>query len=643
MCGVAGFVSFTSGLPNPDRILNAMGEALWRRGPDNHGIHVENEGQVGFVHRRLSIIDLSEAGNQPMNSADGRYLFLYNGEIYNHRQIKDELETAFPQSGWRGHSDTEVLLQAIQLRSLDWALEKGVGMWAFALWDRHDRKLVLARDRAGEKPLYYMHQRGQISFSSDLNALKKLPDFTGEIDRESLSVFLQCGFVPAPRTIFKDIKKVPSGAYVTIDSRGEHCTHHWSAPQALAAAKRTGFQGDMKDAQGTLCELLDQSIAGQMVADVPVGAFLSGGIDSTLVCARMQKLSKRPIRTYTIGFEDAAYNEAHFARAVAEHFGTDHTELYVSSRDAIDLIPEIPDIYSEPFADISQIPLVLVSRLARQDVTVALSGDGGDELFGGYNRHVFANGRTWKAMQHVPRLSRHLAGVALNRIGNSPLSAWMQNTGLGPRQVGTKLQKLSKVLEISDVSELHLALLKSSPPSDLLARSLPKSLAAAMPPPDMPDGMLEPAEIMMLHDFMYYMQDDVLTKVDRGAMSASLEVRAPFLDHRLVEFAFSLPLTMKIEGKTGKKVLRNVLLQNVPRNLFDRPKNGFTVPAGEWLRGPLKDWASELLKPEKIRDENYLDGLIVKRIWDEHIAGRQDHAQTLWNLVSFQAWLEKSA
>lgn len=640
MCGIAGFVCFRDWLASPEDTLNAMGQALWRRGPDNHGIQVEHLGQAGFVHRRLSIVDLSDAGNQPMLSPDGRYVLLFNGEIYNHRELRMVLNSEFPGLDWTGNSDTEVFLQAIRLKSLDWTLQNSVGMWAFALWDRAERVLFLGRDRAGEKPLYYTEVNGKFVFASDLNALCKFPEFDTTIDRVSLSAFLQTGFVPSPRSIFAKASKVPSGAYLVVDASGVECRTFWSASERFLTARADPFDGPYEEALEHLEQLIDQSIADQMLADVPVGAFLSGGIDSSLVTARMQAASTSSVKTYTIGFEEAGYNEAGFAKQVASELGTSHTEFYLQPKDALDLVPELAGIYSEPLADVAQIPMVLLSRLARQDVTVALSGDGGDELFGGYNRHVAAAGRM-KQLLAMPNMARQVSSKALQAFSSSAMAEWFEQRGIGPRQVGNKAQKLAGLLNCEGVEDWQFSLLGASVMTEHLLEGASVSLRELLPYPLEPTSSGQsPAEAMMLHDFQFYMQDDVLTKVDRGTMSASLEARAPFLDHRIIEFAFSLPLEFKTDGRVGKKILRDLAYRQVPRSLIERSKSGFTVPIGLWLRGPLKEWASELLAPEALRDQGYLNVESVSKVWSDHCDGKRDNAQVLWNLLSFQSWLK---
>jgi asparagine synthase (glutamine-hydrolysing) len=651
MCGIAGVLSSQ---PVPEAVLQAMAQRIVHRGPDDHGVWSDPEAGIGLSHRRLSIIELSPHGHQPMVSADGRWMLCYNGEIYNHAALRDELEAAgrAPTGGWRGHSDTETLVEGIAAWGLEATLKRCVGMFAFALWDREARTLSLVRDRFGEKPLYYGWAGGDFLFGSELKALRAHPRFVAEIDRGALDAFTRRGFVPAPRSIYRKVFKLEPGCILTLtrDAAGAPrevapregvgeggclLTRYWS----YAAVVREGLEGPVAseaEALAMLDEALGQSVRDQAVADVPVGAFLSGGIDSSAVVALYQKHSATPMRTFSIGFDDPHYDEAPFAKAIAAQLGTVHAEHYVSAREAQDVIPLLPAMYDEPFADSSQIPTFLVSRFARGEVTVALSGDGGDELFGGYNRHV-AGPPMWRRIGRVPApLRRALLGPA-SRI---PARVWSRAARLSPGRsqphVGTKLQKALRVAasagRFEDVFESFLDEWSLGPSPVLgdtgVFRARGDSLSG-----DVPDAVR-----MMYWDATAYLPDDILCKVDRAAMAVSLETRVPFLDHRVAAAAARIPLAMKMRNGQGKHILRELLFANAPKRLFDRPKTGFGIPVGAWLRGPLRDWAEDLLDPRRMREAGYLDAGLVTARWHDHLAGRVDASAAIWSILMFEAW-----
>lgn len=648
MCGIAGWLGFESATV----VATMMGDTLVHRGPDDGGSWIDANAGVALVHRRLSILDLSPAGHQPMVSCSGRYVIAFNGEIYNHLELRAELEKVgaggtAPVS-WRGHADTETLLAAIEAWGVEATLKKSVGMFALALWDRESRTLTLARDRMGEKPLYYGWQGRTFLFGSELKALRAHPEFQGEVDRDVLALYLRYNYVPAPYSIYKRIFKLPPGAYATLtasDSPGmqPRLTFYWRVLDAAARPVREELDG--ATALAELDAALRRAIGGQMVADVPLGAFLSGGIDSSTVVALMQVQSNRPVKTFTIGFHEKGYNEAEHAHAVAAHLGCEHTELYVTPEQAMAVIPHLPDLYDEPFADSSQIPTFLVAQLARQHVTVSLSGDGGDELFGGYNRYFWAT-RIWRGLGFVPHALR--AGMAGAMTGLSPaawnrlfeLAGFMLPARLRYANPGDKLHKLAEMLGARSPEEVYLYLVSQwKRPTDLVS-------GASEPPTVLTDHQrwapLERFESRMMYlDQMSYLPDDILVKVDRAAMGVSLETRAPFLDHRMVEFAWQLPMRMKIRDGQGKWLLRQLLYRYVPREMIDRPKMGFGVPIDVWLRGPLREWAEALLSAERLLREGYFKPEPIREKWQEHLSGRRNWAYYLWTVLMFQSWLER--
>lgn len=645
MCGFAGCLAVDA-RDEIETILNGMATAIAHRGPDDAGIWVDLQSGLALAHRRLAIVDLSTNGHQPMVSHSGRYVLVFNGEIYNHLVMRRELTGCH----WRGHSDTETLLAGVDAWGLDTTLRRCVGMFALALWDRAERCIYLARDRLGEKPLYYGWVNGAFLFASELKSLHAWPGFSAEIDRDALALYMRHNYVPAPWSIYRGVWKLPPGTFLRVKScdrpsvgRGEPIAY-WSARTVAETGLAHPFVGDETEATNELERLLSQAIAGQQVADVPLGAFLSGGIDSSVVVALMQAQSSLAVKSFTIGFHEGEYNEAQHAKAVARHLGTDHTELYVTPRQAMDVIPLLPSLYDEPFADSSQIPTFLVSQLARRHVTVSLSGDGGDELFGGYNRYFWAM-QLWRRLNRVPRpLRQRLAGVLtaltptawnrLFRIAGPLLPGRHRHANLGD-----KVHKLASLFSASQPEAIYQRLVShwEDPASVVLGAQEP---ATGLSDPalwlDSPD--LE--QRMMYLDLITYLPDDILVKVDRAAMGVSLETRVPMLDHRLVEFAWRLPLDMKIRAGQGKWLLRQVLYRHVPRQLIERPKMGFGVPIDGWLRGPLKDWAAALLDETRLKQEGYFDPTLIRSKWEQHLAGQRNWAYHLWDVLMFQAWLE---
>ena len=653
MCGIGGLLSKK---PVPDALLQRMASTLVHRGPDDQGQWSDPGAGIGLAHRRLSIVDLSPYGHQPMASASGRFMLSYNGEIYNHAQLRVELNTRIGGINWRGHSDTETLVEAIAVWGLEATLGKCVGMFALALWDRRERTLSLARDRFGEKPLYYGWVAGDFMFASELKAMRAHPGFDNAIDRRSLELFAARTNVPAPRSIYEHVYKLEPGCILVataaalktrpseppragLRTKGLSIERYWSYRDVVAEGQRDPIESE-GDALDALEATLLEAVRGQSLADVPVGAFLSGGIDSSTVVALYQKYSTTAVRTFSIGFEQAGFNEAEHAKAVAAHFGTVHRERYVSVNDARDVVPLLPAMYDEPFADSSQIPTHLVCRFAREHVTVALSGDGGDELFAGYNRH-FAAPRLWAQLQYVPRPLRILARATLGRVSGA---SWGSAARLLGRDVqphfGAKMRKALAVggaaRSFEDVYEGFVDewALERSPVIGISAASSADIATAPL------TGVTDTVRTMYL-DAMTYLPDDILCKVDRAAMAASLETRVPFLDHRVAELAARIPLTMKVGPQGGKQILRKLLYREAPVQLFERPKAGFAVPVGEWIKGPLRPWAEELLDERRLAAEGWFDAPTVRRRWDDHLTGRRDSSPSLWAVLMFQAWVHE--
>jgi asparagine synthase (glutamine-hydrolysing) len=585
---------------------------------------------VALGFRRLAIIDLSPAGHQPMLSASGRYVGTLNGEIYNFEELRGELRAEGLAPEFRGHSDTEVMLAAFDAWGVERAVARFNGMFAIAVWDRETRLLHLVRDRMGVKPLYYGFAGRTFIYGSELKALRRHPDFNARLNRAALRFYLRFMYVPAPFSIYDGIAKLMPGTILTFDpaTAQTRTTVYWSARDAAIEGTRHRFRGSEEEASRELEVLLRDSIKIRMVADVPLGVFLSGGVDSSLVTALMQAESASPVRSFSIGFADTAYNEAPFAAAVARHLGTEHTELTVHERDAIDLIPRLPEMYDEPFADSSQIPTHLVSALARRSVTVSLSGDGGDELFGGYNRY-FIGQRLFRVTEKIPRAVRPLLGRALRML---PPRGW--DFVSRRRRLGERVHKVSRALSAGDPDAMYFELVSHWPDIVLGGDTAEAPVVVSTPPVD------DPIERMMFFDQISYLPDDILAKVDRASMAASLESREPLLDYRLVEFAWRLPLSMKVGGGQGKRVLRRVLDRYVPRTLIERPKMGFGIPLDAWLRGPLRAWAESLLDATAIAKHGLLDPAPIRTKWQEHLSGRGDWQHHLWAVLMLQAWLD---
>jgi asparagine synthase (glutamine-hydrolysing) len=645
MCGFAGYLSKNSGnlLNSPENVLREMARAISHRGPDSDGYWIDLTAGIGLAHRRLAIVDISPAGAQPMFSSSGRYVLAFNGEIYNHQLLRQYLEREGQVfAPWRGHSDTETFLAGIDALGLEATLERTIGMFSFALWDRELQSLTLARDRMGEKPLYYgWNGQGRAAtflFGSELSALRRHPAFAAEISRDSLSLLMRHNCIGGANSIYTGIRKLLPGHMLTVSIEAPEPVLHawWSGVDVAAQRVIQPFTGSPDDAVTALEVLLRDAVGQQMMADVPLGAFLSGGVDSSTVVALMQSQSSRPVRTFSIGFHEAGYNEAEHAKAVAKHLGTDHTELYVTPEQALEVIPKLPSLYSEPFADSSQIPTFLVSQLARQYVKVSLSGDAGDELFCGYNRYLMTKSM-WGKMSLLPRPLRQLIAGIMTSV---PTGTWDKAGGMfSMSRTGDKFHKGAALLGSRSVAELYRGMVShwKDPASVVLGASEPSSVLTETA---LDLSGLGDVERMMALDMLSYLPDDILVKVDRAAMGVSLESRVPMLDHRVVEFAWSLPLAYKLRDGVSKWPLRQVLYRYVPRELIERPKMGFGVPIHQWLRGPLRDWAETLLSESRLRKEGYFNPAPIRQKWSEHLSGKRNWQYHLWDVLMFQAWLE---
>lgn len=619
-----------------------MTDCLVHRGPDDAGVWSDSDAGVALGFRRLSIIDLSPAGHQPMQSSSGRFTMIFNGEVYNFATIREELERGGLAPAWRGHSDTEVILAAFEAWGLDAAVKRFVGMFAFALWDGRERLLHLVRDRMGVKPLYYTAAHDAVLFGSELKSMTVAEECPTTISRDALSLYTRFAYVPVPYTIYEDVWKVRPGTIVTFDADHRRTEReYWSLREVIERTSADRFAGSDAEAIEKLDEVAREAVRLRMIADVPLGVFLSGGVDSSLVTALMQAQSSGAVKTFSIGFREAEYDEAHYAAAVAKHLGTEHTELYVAPSDARDVIPKLPYIYDEPFADSSQIPTYLVSKLAREHVTVSLSGDGGDEFFAGYHRY-FLGRKLWDKADLLPRFARPMASAAMRAV---PIRTW--NALLSPQRrfvpralrrerAGERIHKLASAMTTTDPDALYREVVAQWPGLVPGARDLPIAITDRAAWPRIDDYI----ERMMYFDQVSYLPDDILVKVDRASMAVSLEAREPLLDHRLIEFAWRLPLSMKLREGGGKWILKKLLARYVPQTLIDRPKMGFGLPIDHWLRGPLREWGESLLNEKRLRDEGFFDARAVREKWTEHTAGRGEWQQYLWTVMMFQAWLD---
>jgi asparagine synthase (glutamine-hydrolysing) len=685
MCGLVGFLSKNPRVVGHLNVISqSMAAAISYRGPDDSGFWSDAHAGVALGHRRLSILDLSSAGHQPMHSASGRYVLAYNGEIYNHLEIRAKLETLGTSIVWRGYSDTETLLAGFEQWGIVSTLNRAVGMFAIALWDTQTQTMHLARDRFGEKPLYYgwTNNNGKAGvnclespafiFGSELKALCAYPGFANQLSRSALANYLRFMYVPAPQSIYQDIYKLEPGCILSIsrdfpaaptqilrapiNQTGLSLKRWWS----LADVVETGSKELLTDENEAIHELgqrLRESVRLQSLADVPLGAFLSGGVDSSTIVALMQEQNMNPVKTFTVGFEESSFDESPYAKAVAQHLGTCHTELYVTATEAQSVIPQLATMYDEPFADSSQIPTHLVCKAAKQHVTVALSGDAGDELFGGYNRY-FWGPRIWNRLAWLPYSVRKSLGAMIAAV---PITAWdtlgkpinaVRSNTLGIAHAGYKAHKLANRLQsVHDLDDLYWSLVTEwQDPAQIMLREDASALTQESFNQElfnplsitMPNSGIEESQLRMMYlDSMTYLPDDILCKVDRAAMATSLETRVPFLDHRVAELAWCLPLNMKIRGNEGKWALRQVLYKYVPRDLIERPKAGFGIPIGQWLRGPLRGWAEDLLSVDTLRKQGYFKVESIEKKWQEHLNGRCDHTNALWTILMFQSWLEQ--
>lgn len=642
MCGITGFFSPYSSNSDDFYLMNLkkMSERLFHRGPDDSGLWYDLNMGVGFAHRRLAIIDLSKEGHQPMISKSRRFSIVFNGEIYNHHKIRSLINAAIPNIKWRGSSDTETLLEAIETWGLEDTLKKSKGMFAFALWDSKEGTLSLCRDRMGEKPLYYSWQGSGVNstfiFASELNAIKNHTSFDAQIDRKSLAHFTRYSCIGESNTIYENVFKLKPGHILSITEKCFKAEQQqwWSAIEVAKDSKTKPFYGSPNDAVDKLEFILDSVLQDQMNVDVPFGAFLSGGIDSSLIVASMQKLSESPINTFSIGFNEEQYNEANHAKEVAKHIGTNHTELYLSPSDIISIIPNLPNIYDEPFADSSQLPTFLISELTRKDVTVAFSGDAGDELFGGYTRYEMT-AKLWKYISHLPKISRKIIHKLLIALPPDNLNKIFKF--LPYSHIGSKIHKSANYLGSNSIYDLYQNIVSQWYEEVVCGVSDSKFIFEE----NFSEGLnFNDVEKMMLLDTIHYIPNDILTKVDRASMSVSLETRIPFLDHELFQFGWSLPLDFKIRNGKTKWLLRQLLNRHVPMKLIERPKMGFSIPIDVWLRGPLREWAEDLLDKTKLLNDGYFNQKIVKYKWDEHISGKRDWQNQLWSILMFQSWLE---
>lgn len=654
MCGLTGFMTPGNQFSSfeMEEFLISMSNTIIHRGPDNSGFWSNAKAGIWLGHRRLSILDLSYAGHQPMHSHNGRYIISYNGEIYNHLLLRKILQSSGHTFEWRGHSDTETLLAGFDLWGIQGTVEKAIGMFAFAVWDNHNKTLTLGRDRIGEKPLYYGWQ-GQgndavFLFGSELKSLRAHPSFENKISREAISLQMRHNYIPAPYSIYEGVSKLLPGTLLTVSlqDRSPKLSTFWSGAEVARSGVASTFAGNYEQAINELETLLKDAISKQMLADVPLGAFLSGGVDSSVIVSLMQAQSSRPIKTFTIGFNEDDYNEAAYAKTVAKHLGTDHTELYVTAKQARAVIPHLATLYDEPFSDSSQIPTYLLSQLARQQVKVSLSGDAGDELFCGYNRYQITK-NIWQKLEKVPMPFRKLVGKSLIRISPQKWNILVKTLSRVIPQsyhftnVGDKLHKGARVLASQSADDLYYRLIShwNNPESLVIDGYEPPTLLTKNIPILVE---LDNVQRMMALDMLSYLPDDILTKVDRAAMGNSLETRMPFLDYRVIDFAWSLPQSMKLRYGQTKWVLRQILYRHVPKALIERPKMGFGVPIDAWLRGPLRDWAESLLNSTRIKNEGFFNSSLILQKWTEHLNGKHNWQNHLWNVLMFQSWLEQN-
>jgi asparagine synthase (glutamine-hydrolysing) len=642
MCGIAGIIIGSSRRTSSDQLVgfaSAMDRCLEHRGPDGHDVWCDHDAGLALVHRRLAIVDLSSAGHQPMHSADGRFVISYNGEVYSYVEIRKKLEAAGQR--FRGHSDTEVILESIARYGITETMRGLIGMFAIAIWDRKDRTLTLVRDRLGIKPVYWAKLDGVFMFASELKALREYPEWTPRINPEAVASYMRHNYVPAPHTIYQNVHKLEPGTILTLPWNSEpRLEKFWNARDVAIEGIRNPLREDDAALTDRLESLLIDAVGKRMMADVPLGAFLSGGIDSSLVVALMKAANSGPVKTFSIGFEQPEFNEAPYAAAIAKHLQTEHTELMVSSREALDVVPRLGEMFDEPFADSSQIPTFLVSAMTRKHVTVALSGDGGDELFAGYNRYQLTS-KLWKEITRLPAFMRKGAAFGLTSISTGQwdkvFAIWRRYRPLA--QPGRSLHKLASALDVYDATQVYRRIVSHWDPASLMPNisETVGALQDASIQHDFPNLL----DRMQFLDLTTYLPDDILTKVDRTSMAVSLEARVPLLDHRVVELAWRLPHSVKIKDGKTKWLLRQVLYRHVPSELVERPKMGFGVPLGDWLRGPLRAWAEELLSEQRLNETGLFNSAMVRQHWEQFLSGKSNWEYLLWDLLMFEAWRER--
>ncbi|MDB9766690.1 asparagine synthase (glutamine-hydrolyzing) [Amylibacter sp.] len=634
---MCGFVGVLSQLAIPDKKFEKMLDKIKHRGPNNIGIWKDNNISIVLGHRRLSILDTSNSGNQPMVSEDNNFILVYNGEIYNHIELRNELKSDIGEYSWNSESDTETLLMCIQIWGLTKTLQNLNGMFAFAVWDKQKLQLTLARDRFGEKPLYYGKDEENFVFGSQLSACKSSPSTLSELDRDAINLYMKFGCVPGHFSIYKAFKKLLPGHFLVLNKFGKAIsepTSYFSLGEEAIASLTSDVRYSRDESISKLNELMLDSTKSRMISDVPLGAFLSGGIDSSLIVSCMNKVSHKPVKTFSIGNKDTDYNEAHHAAKVAKYLGTEHTELYVTPENSLEIIPNMAQIYDEPFADSSQIPTYLVSKMAKESVTVALSGDGGDELFGGYNRHIFAKNK-WPLINNVPSFIRKGLYNNFDILLKNPLVKSILQLNRVP-QFEQKLSKISKVMMSNSNLEFYLATRENHNTENLC---ITQSDFKTMYSNTFLNTIDDISTQMMLWDTQSYLPDDILVKVDRASMACSLEVRAPFLDLNVFRFAWNINSDQRIQGNVGKKILRDVLALHLPTELTDRPKQGFAIPIGAWLRGDLRSWASDLLNKDRMIKQGIFNADLAQKLWVDHLELKSNNETTLWSLLMFQSWL----
>jgi len=634
MCGIAGFLS---PLPLTRITLEKMSDSIKWRGSDGKGLFFDKSEGVGIVHRRLSIIDLSNQGKQPMTSLDGRWVISFNGEIYNHLKLRKEIDSKCSDYCWRGTSDTETLLYLIQVFGLNATLKKINGMFAFSLWDKKKKELTLVRDRIGEKPLYYGSINSHFVFSSNLSAFKSDKSWKLNIDRDALGLFMRYNYVPCPRSIYKEVSKLKPGHYIVIKNKGRSISN---PVQFYSLEKKVEFGlnnqlNNYSEILESVDSLITDSVKIRMTSDVPVGAFLSGGYDSSMIAAKMQSVSSKPIKTFSMGNPIAKYNEGSYAKEISKHLGTIHTNIDLSPEEGIKFIPQIPMFYDEPFADSSQIPTLMISEIAKSEVKVILSGDGGDELFGGYNRHIFAP-YLWNKIKMIPKPVRNLISKIYPMLQEMNIERLNTNSFLSRRYVDfeTKVSKIFGSINSKNQMDFYNNIRSHYRDNNIVMGSRfdnPFNIESI--------NKLSFLNQILFHDMTSYLPDDILTKVDRASMGLGIEARVPFLDHRLIELIWRVSEMHKVNGKQGKVILKSLVHSLIPENLLDRPKQGFSIPTGNWLRGPLRDWGESLLNESKLRQEGFLNHKIISKLWAKHQEKTQNNEHFLWSVLMFEAWL----